>query len=83
MSANSSYDDLIEISACTLVLSDLIGREVPRRVHELISKAADLRGAWDGFPEDRGARYHRVAARGRGRRRRADPRQRPAHRVFQ
>jgi len=54
MSANSSYDDLIEISACTLVLSDLTGREVPRRVHELISEAADLRGAWDGFPEDRG-----------------------------
>jgi hypothetical protein len=53
VSADNSYDDLIEISACALVLSDLTGREVPRRVHELISEAADLRGAWDGFSEDR------------------------------
>ena len=44
-----AYDDLIEIGACLVACSDLTGRAVPRRVHELISEAADLRGAWAQF----------------------------------
>src|SRR5262249_45835412 len=49
--ANSdrAYDDLIEISARVVAFSDLTGRTLPRRVHELISEAADLRGAWNEF----------------------------------
>jgi hypothetical protein len=46
-----AYDDLIEIGACLVACSDLTGRAVPRRVHELISEAADLRGAWAAFSE--------------------------------
>jgi hypothetical protein len=47
--ADRAYDDLIEIGACLVACSDLTGRAVPRRVHELISEAADLRGAWAEF----------------------------------
>jgi hypothetical protein len=47
--ADRAYDDLIEISARIIVFSDLTGRALPRRVHELISEAADLRGAWNGY----------------------------------
>jgi hypothetical protein len=47
--ADNAYDDLIEIGACLVACSDLTGRAVPRRVHELISEAADLRGAWAAF----------------------------------
>jgi hypothetical protein len=47
--ADQAYDDLIEISARIIVFSDLTGRALPRRVHELISEAADLRGAWDKY----------------------------------
>jgi hypothetical protein len=47
--ADQAYDDLIEISARIIAFSDLTGRALPRRVHELISEAADLRGAWDKY----------------------------------
>jgi hypothetical protein len=47
--AHSAYDDLIEIGACLVACSGLTGRAVPRRVHELICEAADLRGAWAQF----------------------------------
>jgi hypothetical protein len=47
--ADRAYDDLIEIGACLVACSDLTGCAVPRRVHELISEAADLRGAWAEF----------------------------------
>jgi hypothetical protein len=45
--ADQAYDDLIEISARIIALSNLTGRAVPRRVYELIGEAASLRGAWD------------------------------------
>jgi hypothetical protein len=47
--ADQAYDDLIEISARIIAFSNLTGRAVPRRMHELISEAADLRGAWDKY----------------------------------
>ena len=49
--ANSkeAYDDLIEMGARVVAFSALTGRALPRRVHELISEAADLRGAWREF----------------------------------
>jgi hypothetical protein len=47
--ADQAYDDLIEISARSMAFSDLTGRALPRRVQELISEAADLRGAWDKY----------------------------------
>jgi hypothetical protein len=47
--ADQAYDDLIEISARTIAVSNLTGRALPRRVHQLISEAADLRGAWDKY----------------------------------
>lgn len=47
--ADKRYDDLIEIGARVVAFSDLTGRALPRRVHELISEAADLRGAWNEF----------------------------------
>jgi hypothetical protein len=50
--AGQAYDDLIEIGARIIAFSDLTGRALPRRVHELISEAADLRGAWDQFAAD-------------------------------
>jgi hypothetical protein len=50
--AQRAYNDLIEIGACLVACSDLTGRAVPRRVHELISEAADLRGAWAQFADD-------------------------------
>jgi hypothetical protein len=46
---DNAYDDLIEIGARVVALSDLTGRALPRRVHELICEAADLRSAWDNF----------------------------------
>jgi hypothetical protein len=47
--ADQAYDDLIEIGARIVAFTDLTGRALPHRVHELISEAADLRGAWDTF----------------------------------
>ena len=47
--ADKAYDDLIEISARVVAFSVLTGRALPPRVHELISEAADLRGAWEKF----------------------------------
>jgi hypothetical protein len=47
--ADQAYDDLIEIGARIIAFSDLTGRALPRRVQELISQAADLRGAWNGY----------------------------------
>ena len=44
--ADRAYDDLIEISARIIAVSNLTGHALPRRVHQLISEAADLRGAW-------------------------------------
>jgi hypothetical protein len=46
---DKAYDDLIEIGARVVAFSDLTGCALPRRVHELISEAADLRGAWETF----------------------------------
>ena len=46
---NEAYDDLIEMGARVVAFSALTGRALPRRVHELISEAADLRGAWREF----------------------------------
>jgi hypothetical protein len=46
---DKAYDDLIEIGARVVAFSDLTGRALPPRVHDLISEAADLRGAWDTF----------------------------------
>ena len=46
---DKAYDDLIEIGARVVAFSDLTGRALPPRVHELISEAAGLRGAWDKF----------------------------------
>jgi len=51
---DKAYDDLIEIGARVVAFSDLTGRAIPPRVHELISEAADLRGAWDKFSGNRG-----------------------------
>jgi hypothetical protein len=51
--ADQAYDELIEIGARIIALSDLTGRSLPHRVHQLISEAADLRGAWDEFSGDR------------------------------
>jgi hypothetical protein len=45
----NAYDDLIEIGARVVAFSDLTGRALPRRVHELICEAADLRSAWHNF----------------------------------
>jgi hypothetical protein len=50
--AGQAYDDLIETGARIIAFSDLTGRALPRRLHELISEAADLRGAWDQFAAD-------------------------------
>ena len=47
--ADRAYDDLIEISARIIAVSNLTGHALPRRVHQLISEAADLRGAWDKY----------------------------------
>jgi hypothetical protein len=47
--ADRAYDDLIEISARIIAVSNLTGRALQRRVHQLISEAADLRGAWDKY----------------------------------
>jgi hypothetical protein len=46
---NEAYDDLIEMGARVVAFSALTGRALPRGVHELISEAADLRGAWREF----------------------------------
>jgi hypothetical protein len=51
--ADQAYDELIEIGARIIAFSDLTGRPLPQRVHQLISEAADLRGAWDEFCGDR------------------------------
>jgi hypothetical protein len=47
--ADQAYDDLIEISARSIAFGNLTGRALPRRVHQLISEAAYLRGAWDKY----------------------------------
>jgi hypothetical protein len=47
--SDNAYDDLIEIGARVVAFSDLTGRALPRRVHELICEAADLRSAWHNF----------------------------------
>jgi hypothetical protein len=47
--ADKAYEDLIEIGARVVAFSILTGRVLPHRVHDLISEAADRRGAWDKF----------------------------------
>ena len=50
--ADQAYDDLIEIGARVIAFGVLTGRALPQRVHQFISEAADLRGAWDEFTAD-------------------------------